>query len=214
MIRWMIAVVLVAGSAAADIEWEQKEVTLDVHPTQTSAEAVYHFTNTGDSTAFIDNVAISCGCLSAKPFKHSYAPGEKGELVVRFSLLGRTGKQRKHVVVETRDGKRTDLVLSAEIPEAYRAEPTMVLWKKDDKDKQKTVHLTNSNAQPIKLRSMTSSRKELPAELKIIREGFEYEVTVSRNTEDSNVRSVIRIEMEPPPGQKDAKTLKLYVIAM
>jgi len=209
LFAWMTAL-----TAGAELEWAQKSVTLQVHPTQMSADAVFNFTNTGDEPASIRDIKITCGCLAAKPVKDHYAPGESGQVVVMFNLEGRKGKQNKQVEVTTDGGQHVDLSIAADIPEAYHADTSVLLWKKGDEARQKTIHLTNLNPMPIGLHSITSSLKGLPAELKTIREGFEYEVTVSRNTEGRNARSVVRIKMDPPPGQTESKELKYYVIAM
>jgi hypothetical protein len=73
--------------------------------------------------------------------------------------------------------------------------------------------LRNPNAIPIKLLSVSSSNELLPAELKTIREGFEYEVVVLRKPGAVNARAVIRIRTEPPPGLTESKSIKLYVSA-
>jgi len=213
MTRVLLIILMTALTTRAELEWAEKKATLQVHPTQTSAEAVFDFTNTGDHPVSISDINITCGCLSAQPVNDSYEPGETGQLVVRFNLQGRKGMQHKHVEVTTSDGQRADLNIVTDIPEAYQASTSILLWKKGDDAKQKVLRLTNPNEKPIKLFSITSSLKELPAELTAIRDGFEYEITVTRNTDKSNVRSVIRIETEAPPGMTESKTLKYYVIA-
>lgn len=213
MKSYILFAALVAATAGAQVEWKQKEIELKVHPTQISAEAVFEFTNTGDGPVSFSNIGISCGCLSTKPLKNSYASGESGRIVVMYNLRNRVGSQRKHVMVDVGDGKRTDLAISVNIPRSYSVEPRLLSWKKGDDAAQKKIRLKNLNAQPIQLLSLESSHKGLPAELKTIREGFEYEVVVSRLPEAVNARSVIRIATEPPPGLKESKTIKLYVFA-
>ncbi len=205
---WMISVM-----AVAEIKWEQVEVVIPVHPTQIAAEAVFHFTNTGDDPVSISDVVINCGCLSAKPTKPSYAPGEEGTLTIGLNLQGRGGQLRKTVMVRTGDGGEQVLTLVADIPKAYEISSPLVQWNREDSSGGKTIHLHNPNAMPIRLLSITSSHAALPAELKTIRDGFEYEVVVTRRPEVKNARSVIRIATEPPPGLTESKTLKLYAYA-
>lgn len=214
MNRLFLCILLTAATASAKVEWKQTKVSLEVYPTQVSTEAVFHFANTGKKPIHFTKVEVTCGCLTAKPTKSSYAPGEEGVVTILWNLRNRKGPQQKHVKVETSDGQYSDLVVTADIPVAYKADPTVLIWKKGDAARQKTIRLSNSNAVPIKLLSITSSNKELPAELKTIRKGFEYEVTVTRGTTKHNARSVIRIATEPPPGLKESKTIKLYVVAM
>lgn len=202
-------------SAGAELEWKQKAISLEVQPTQIEARAVFSFTNNGDSPVSIKNVMISCGCLSSEfDPERNYAPGEKGQVAVILNLANRTGKEHKYVMVETSDEISTELVVTTDIPIAYEVEPQLLLWQKGDAAETKTVRLHNPNKKPIKLLSITSSNKEMPARLKVIKEGFEYEVIVTRKSAESAVRSVISIAMEPPAGMKDAKTVRIYGVAM
>lgn len=208
------ALVMLALPTVAELEWKQKEIVLQVHPTQTAAEAVFEFENGGDEPVAVRDVRISCGCLSTKLLKGHYAPGEQGQLVVQFNLNNRSGKQRKHVVVETDDGRHVDLTIAADIPIAYDIETKLLQWKKGDNATEKTVHLRNAGTTPVKLFTASSSHPGMPARLVMIREGFEYELVVARNTDKPNIRAVIRIATEPPPGMEESKTLKLYAVSM
>jgi hypothetical protein len=209
--KLILIMCLLAVTAYGNLEWEQKDVTLTVYPTQVSSNAVFRFSNTGNSPVTIKDVRVDCGCLSPALTRRTYAPGEKGELCVRFDLRDRTGPQRKGVVVWTTEGEDSKLFIECDIPEAFSFESKMILWPKGDQDKTKTIKLVNPNTTPIKLLSLTSSHAELPAQLKTVREGFEYEVVISNKTTSANTRSVIRIEIEPPLGLTEAKTLKFYV---
>ncbi|MCF7818210.1 MAG: DUF1573 domain-containing protein [Kiritimatiellales bacterium] len=211
MKNFMTVCLLVAGTAQAAIEWEATRQTPVVHPTQVSATAVFPFTNTADHPATIAEVRVTCGCLAPKLAKQTYAPGERGEVRIDFDLRNRTGPQHKTVIVKTDDGVATTLSIECTIPEAYVLDPKIVFWRIGDSEETKTVRLVNPGTLPIKLLSIASSNEKLPAELKTVREGFEYEVVIDRTAIHSSARSVIRIATEPPPGQAEAKTLKLYV---
>ena len=213
-IEWFIPMgFLISASVQAELEWKQKEITLEALPTQICATAVFEFTNTGDKKETIADVRISCGCLSINPYKTEYAPGETGRLVVVFDFKNRTGKQNKTLMIETGNGKVVELSLSAEIPLSYQIEPRLIVWKKGDTTESKTIRLTNPNAEPIKLLSISSSNEKIQSKLVPIRDGFEYEAQITRQPEARNARSVIRIITEPPPDETASKTLKLYAIS-
>ncbi|HSR88661.1 MAG TPA: DUF1573 domain-containing protein, partial [Pontiella sp.] len=89
MNKIFLCMFIAAVTAQARIEWKQEEVKLRVHPTQTAADAVFEFTNAGDEPVSFSSIEITCGCLVAKPLKPSYAPGEKGQLVVELNLRNR-----------------------------------------------------------------------------------------------------------------------------
>lgn len=213
MKKLFLCMLMMAVRADARIEWKQTEAVLYVHPTQTSAQAVFEFTNTGDKPVSLSNIEVTCGCLVAQPLKPSYAPGEKGELVIILNLNNRSGTQHKKVYAHTLDGQKTELTVSADIPCAYTLASPLINWKKGDEAPEKRVTLQNPNSIPINLLSIASSNALLPAELKTIREGFEYEVVVLRKPGAVNARAAIQISTEPPPGLTESKTIKLYVYA-
>lgn len=58
------------------------------------------FENTGDAPLMIEGVRSSCGCTIPKKPKGPIAPGEKGEITVRYDT-NRIGKFRKTITVNT-----------------------------------------------------------------------------------------------------------------
>lgn len=210
MRRLALLFVLAATGTHAGLQWQVTEQIIHVHPTQVSTNAVFRFSNTGKEPVTLSQVKVTCGCLAPKLAKRTYAPGESGELEIKFDLRNRTGKQRKAAMVAASDGSETKLHVEADIPAGYVLEKKMIRWSTGDTAQTKTVPLVNPGAAPIKLLSATSSHEGLSAELKTIREGFEYNVLITRQTKGS-ARSVIRIKTAPPPGQTASKTIKLYV---
>lgn len=211
--RILLALCMLSLTAHAALEWETQSITLQVHPTQVCADAVYRFSNTGQEPVTINETKVSCGCLAPKLTKRTFQPGESGELTIKFDLRNRSGKQKKSTVVSMSDGKTVTLAMSVDIPKAYNIAPIMMKWVKGATNETKTAKLENPNKQPIKILSATSSHRDLPVELKTIREGFEYEVVVTKKPSAFNARSVVRLQTEPPPGLKEAKILKFYVHA-
>ena len=54
----------------------------------TPQETIFSFTNTRNAPLIITNATSSCGCTVPNPPKDPIAPGEKGELVVKFNGSG------------------------------------------------------------------------------------------------------------------------------
>lgn len=212
--KWITILFLAAMSASAELKWEATEVWLQVHAVQVHADATFSFVNEGKAPVTVTSVAVSCGCLVPTLDKKTFASGEAGEITIRFNLRGRTGPQNKATIVRTDDGKTTSLKVSVDIPKAYSIAPIMMTWGPDQSAETKTAALINAAKEPINLIAATSSNPEVEIELKTIRAGFEYEVVVKRPAPGKNLRSVIRIMPELPPGFDEAKTLKLYVHAL
>ena len=63
-------------------------------------EYTFTFSNTGTEPLIITNVETTCGCTTPKGWpRDPIEPGQKGELTVAFSSVGKIGRQNKPVVV-------------------------------------------------------------------------------------------------------------------
>ena len=202
--------ILISGVEGA-LVWERAEVRLDIHPAQLADMATFPFVNTGKEPVVIEEVKVSCGCLSPHLQKRTFGPGESGELGIRLDLENRTGPFHKTVEVATSDGMRQELAVLADIPVLYKVAPVMMKFVAEGGRTPRTAKLVNPNKEPIPLLSATSSHEDISVELNMVREGFEYDVVVAPSSSAHNARSIIRIEVEPPPGKREAKQLKFYV---
>lgn len=60
-------------------------------------EHTFTFENTGDAPLVVSNAKGSCGCTVPTWSKEPIAPGEKGEMVVKFNSNGKPNNQMKTV---------------------------------------------------------------------------------------------------------------------
>lgn len=67
--------------------------------------------------------------------KKEYVPGESGELAARSDFAGRTGLQKKSILVVTKDTINEPVILRllVTIPEAVSVEPEVVFWRPGSK---------------------------------------------------------------------------------
>lgn len=71
------------------MSFEKKEHDFGTIVAGTPQETVFEFTNTGDAPLIISNARSSCGCtVPDYPQNTPIAPGDKGELVVKFNGAG------------------------------------------------------------------------------------------------------------------------------
>ena len=76
----------------------------------------FNYTNAGGSDLVITSARGSCGCTVPKFSKAPLAPGEKGEIEIIFDSSGRSGMQKKTVVVLANTQPNTvRLTITAEI---------------------------------------------------------------------------------------------------
>ncbi len=62
-------------------------------------EHVFKFTNTGSIPLIITNTHVTCGCTTPQYTKEPIAPGEAGEILVKFNSTGKVGVQNKRITI-------------------------------------------------------------------------------------------------------------------
>ena len=79
-------------------------------------ETIFSFKNTGKSALIITNASSSCGCTIPNYPRQPIAPGDSGEITVKFNSSGKPNMQTKTVtlVTNTPNG-RENVVIKAEV---------------------------------------------------------------------------------------------------
>lgn len=62
-------------------------------------EHVFKFTNTGKNPLIINNASGSCGCTVPLWPRDPIAPGQSGEIQVKFNSTGKHGEQNKSITI-------------------------------------------------------------------------------------------------------------------
>jgi hypothetical protein len=80
---------------------------------------IFKFTNTGDTPLVIDRCKGSCGCTVPQCPKEPIAPGEIGEIEVKFNSKGKKNKQTKTVTINANTvPEQTRITISANVTPA------------------------------------------------------------------------------------------------
>ncbi|OXU15839.1 DUF1573 domain-containing protein [Sedimentisphaera salicampi] len=90
-----------AGEAKIKVEKPVKDFG-EVRPHQVFNFS-YKFKNAGTSTLKINRVQSTCGCTVPELNKKEYAPGEEGEIKVRYTSSQREGPVTKHLYIHSND---------------------------------------------------------------------------------------------------------------
>ncbi|MBB4080634.1 hypothetical protein GGR28_003269 [Lewinella aquimaris] len=93
-----------AAAATAGMTFEQTEIDYGTIEQNADPYRVFTFTNTGTEPLIITNAVGSCGCTVPSYSKAPVAPGETGEVKVRYAT-DRLGKFRKRVTLTTNVSK-------------------------------------------------------------------------------------------------------------
>ncbi|PZD79497.1 DUF1573 domain-containing protein [Mesonia sp. K7] len=89
-------------------------------------EHTFEFTNTGDAPLVVTDAKGSCGCTVPTWSKDPIAPGEKGEMVVKFNSNGKPNNQMKtvRITANTEAGQESIKIKAFVTPKAGGATAT------------------------------------------------------------------------------------------
>jgi hypothetical protein len=170
-------------------------------PRMTFATNTYHFgkvsagalvkytfivTNTGDQTLVISKVAPGCHCTTAGDWTKArqIEPGRTGEIPLQFDSGAFRGDVTKTITVTSNDklAPVQSIYLQGTIWRAIEVTPQFAYINvlPDEPSSLKTVvHISNKSDVPVTLSDPTSANGKFKAELKTIKPGKEFELTVT-----------------------------------
>ena len=167
-------------------------------PVDKAVTVHFTFKHTGNGPVTIKKVTTSCGCTSAKLTKATYAPGETGEIEVKFTFGFRKGAQRKIISVLSADKQEWRLDLRCWIHEPLTVSPALVYWKSGGETESKTVKLTAARGQPINVKSVKSTNPKFRTSLAEVKAGQEYALTVTPADTAEAASAELVIETDTP----------------
>jgi len=118
LLRLVLFTILASAGAkpgAAALTWAKTVVELDVPAGAAKAATVFSFRNTGVGPVRIAMVVASCDCITARPAKETYAPGETGEIKVVFDPAGLSGRVVRTIAIVTDDTPEAPVTLTLKI---------------------------------------------------------------------------------------------------
>lgn len=199
---------LLASPLRAELVWERPVQNFHRLPSDGHLETKFAFHNDGPAPVTVRKVRSSCGCTSAKLAKNTFAPGERGDISVRFTFGDRRGPHRKIITVFT-DGKPAPAELSLQvwIHEPLTIAPALVFWKTGEAGTAKTVQLTSEAGTPVRVKSVASSNPRLTAKLETIKPGERYAVSVTPADTSRKESAEITVETDFPSDQPRSYTI-------
>lgn len=208
--RWLLLILLsMVATARADLTWAEKTISLKASADHDTVEAHYHFTNPGPGPVEIQQIESSCGCTTAELDKRTYAPGESGEILAKFTVGARLGIQTKTIAVKTRGVEQpVTLTLIVDIPEILRIRPTVVFWVQGEASKPKTMTIEVQPDTPVEKMTVLCSNAVMTPVLKEVTKGLRYELTVTPGRTDKVLFSMLTLNCEF--GKGVVKSFRAY----
>ena len=202
------SILLLAGPLRAELVWEKPVQNFHRLPSDGHLETKFAFHNDGTTPVTVRKVRTSCGCTSVKLAKNTFAPGEQGDISVRFTFGDRRGPHRKIITVIT-DDKPAPIELSLQvwIHEPLTVAPALVFWKTGEAGTAKAVQLTSEPGTPVRVKSVASSNPRLTAKLETIKPGEQYAISVTPADTSKKESAEITVETDFPADQPRSYTI-------
>ena len=184
-IQWALSFLVAVGwlmpsGACANLTWASRTAEVTGDASKPVLEAHFAFTNTGQDTVEVRQVQSDCGCTTAALEKWKYAPGEKGEIIAKYTVGTHVGLQKKSILVITNDGTGpVTLTLLARIPEILRIVPTNANWMHAEPAQPKKIGLELLQSSPLDEIHVESTNPQVSVEVATLVKGRRYELLVT-----------------------------------
>lgn len=195
--------------AGAQLAWEKTRQDFQRSPDDKAIEAHYAFRNAGSAPVTIKSLRSSCGCTTARLEKKTYAPGERGEVVLRFTFGDRKGLYRKVVTVTTDDKSAAPVTLDlvVNIHDPLTIAPALVWWRKGDAAEAKPVALNAEPGESVRITGVTSTNPRFTASLRTTEPGQKYAVAVTPANTAEKDTAEIKVQTDFPKDAPRAYTI-------
>lgn len=191
---------LCVGCARAAIVFDQPKVDVTAESTDSQAQAVFHFRNTGDRAVEITEMKPSCSCTAAQLARTRYAPGEGGDLHAAMWIIGVMGDDTKTITVKTNDGAPPQkLTFHVHVNTLARIDPEALFWGRGYKTGSADVRIRFPEAdEPAQSVKIIANPDRLDTSLQTIEPGRKYQLEVTPKSVASCWRENVVIEVAFP----------------
>jgi len=201
---------LLASAARAELVFERKLIELPMTHADTELNVAFPFTNKGSTPVKILRLEPGCTCTTVKVAKTTWAPGESGEIALRFEPGDRQGPQRQGVVIRTNDPAKPydSVALLAQIPKALAIPKEFVAWKEGEPLEPKTMLV--KAAPGVDVREVKAIARSPRIRVEIQRESDGFAVKVMPSAHARNLRETVMLDAVLGGGQ--VKRSMLFVL--
>lgn len=199
-----------SAAAAAPLVWEQTDRSVVATPGQETATVTYVFRNASEHPVRITSINTGCVCTSADLPKETYAPGEKGELHIQFTMGDRVGRQERliHLAIDDPDHPTAMLRLVVDIPELAFVRPRLLFWKAGDPLESKTAEIVLAQPEHSQISDPKSNHANFTAKLTAGARPGVYRLEITPSSTAETVHGVVHI---PATFHGKARTLSVFV---
>ena len=197
--------------ARAGLEFEKTVFEHTAQHADTEFPVEFKFKVTGGKTVTIKDIATYCSCLKAvaKGDKMEYKDGETGVIEAKFLLGTFEGELTKQVDILTDDPAQPEIQLAVKvtIPPIFKMEPESLKWDVGEEAKSKSIKVTVLDEKEIAITGLETSRENMAAEVKEVKKGKEYQITLTPKTTAEPMLGVLRVDTNAPYARYQKRLL-------
>ena len=189
--------VLAASSACGQLVFKTKFVSLKSNPDSDLVTAEFPFEIKGEKPVTITEYEAACSCLSAEISdggKLVWKPGEKGTVKGLFKMGRFKGVVDKKIVLRFKGQKHEVLTVRVDIPILFEMTPQSLFWDQHGDGKPKSFKIKVNHDKPIKILDITGTNDQFDHKLKVLKDGWEYEVEVTPKSVQGREFGVLRVQ--------------------
>lgn len=176
------------------LDWTRRDLAVAARPLQRSLDAQFTFRNGAAQPVTIRAVRTNCDCLEAATDKTTYAPGESGTLVARFTTGDRIGLYERAVEVITSESDTpVRLVVRIDVPAPATVTPVNLLWPIGAEGSAKPVEIRVADGVEIDFSETFATNDRFATRLETITPGRHYRVHVTPAATGEFANAAIRI---------------------
>lgn len=149
-----------------------------------TAKHNFIFTNAGSAVLEITEVKPGCGCTTAGTWDKRVEPGKTGVIPLQFNSSGFGGKISKSAVVTSNDPKQptTILHISGDVWRPIDVSPSMAMFQVEEDsptNQTRVVKISSNLDEPVQLSEPVYPTNFFRAELKEVKAGKEFELSIT-----------------------------------
>ncbi|MFO8027773.1 MAG: DUF1573 domain-containing protein [Opitutales bacterium] len=207
---------LFAGNllAAPSLDWDRREVDLEMKPGQEEIRASFKVTNEGDERIRIARVKTSCGCTGSIIDRKILQPGESTEIIATFNKGKRQGLNRNKldVFIDSQAEAVATLRMNVQIPQLIEATPKIVYWTPSSGKTERRIALTLDERYVETIDKIEYDREHLEVVDEADPKGEASRILrITPKSFDATYRGTITVKASGEDGQKAEARIMAFV---